>query len=141
MSCEKKLLALHSDNFVVAFKAHTYHFNVTGPNFPQYHLLFKEVYEALDDQYDILGEQLRILGEKTPTSIKALLDESSFKDNHSQSTSQMMEHLADALEHLQMFSEQLYTEAGSEGKGALETIIGDYAAAVALLLYKVKSTL
>ncbi len=140
MSCEQKLLALHSDNFVIAFKAHTYHFNYTGPDFPQYHLLFGEVYEALDAQYDILGEQLRILGEKTPTSIKSILDESSFKDSHSQTPKEMMAHLEDDLDILKMSAEVLYAEAGSEGKGALETVIGNYAAEVALLLYKVRSS-
>jgi starvation-inducible DNA-binding protein len=141
MSCQTKLLTLHSDNFVAAFKAHTYHFNITGPNFPQYHLLFKEVYETLDDQYDILGEQLRILGEKTPTSIREILDESNFKDNHNQTVSAMLPTLADTLEQLILCADILYAEAGSEGKSALETVIGDYSSAVSLLLYKVKSTL
>jgi len=141
MSCEQKLMTLHSDNFVAAFKAHAYHFNITGPNFPQYHLLFKEVYEELDDQYDILGEQLRILGKKTPTSIKDILEESNFKDNHNQSVTAMLPNLADALEQLLLCADILYKEAGSEGNSALETVIGDYSAAVALLLYKVKSSL
>jgi starvation-inducible DNA-binding protein len=141
MSCEQKLLTLHSDNFVAAFKAHTYHFNVTGPNFPQYHLLFKEVYETLEDQYDILGEQLRVLDKKTPTSIRDILEESGFKDNHNQTVSAMLPQLVDTLEQLILGADILYKEAGSEGKSALETVIGDYSAAVSILLYKVKSSL
>jgi starvation-inducible DNA-binding protein len=51
-----------NDVYGVYLKAHTYHLNVDGANFPQYHELFKKVYEGLYDSVDSHAEHIRILG-------------------------------------------------------------------------------
>ena len=58
-----------SDGYFFYFKAHTFHWNVTGPNFPQYHEFFGTVYEQVFDNLDPIAEQIRALGVMAPVSI------------------------------------------------------------------------
>ena len=44
------------------FRAHGYHWNVEGKDFPQYHELFGEIYEDVDGSIDPLAENVRKLG-------------------------------------------------------------------------------
>jgi starvation-inducible DNA-binding protein len=44
------------------FQAHGYHWNVTGPNFTQYHILFEEIYTDTYSSIDPLAENIRKLG-------------------------------------------------------------------------------
>jgi len=142
MSCQSKLKTLISDNFIVYFKSQVYHLNIVGPNFPQYHALFQEVYEYLSTAHDDLNEQYRQMGEMCMTSIKEYAEESNFNlDNKAKTDETMLADLAKALDSIHTFSQFLYTEAGSEGHGALETFIGDYMTGVSKLHWKVKSCL
>jgi len=142
MSCEKKLECLIADNFLSYFKAHVYHWNLTGINFPQFHELFKEVYDYLYENHDALNEQLRQMDVMAPTSLKDYITECSFSaDNRAKTLANMISDLESTLEDLIMSSQLLYTEAGAEGHGALETFIGDYMVGLSKLHWKVKSCL
>lgn len=66
----KKILA---DGYVFYFKAHTFHWNVEGSNFPQYHDFFSEIYEEVFDNLDPIAEQIRALGAYAPTALSQLL--------------------------------------------------------------------
>jgi starvation-inducible DNA-binding protein len=63
-----------ADVFTMYFKAHTFHWNVEGPNFSQYHDLLGDIYEEVYGSIDLLGEQIRQIDAYTPTSLKQLLD-------------------------------------------------------------------
>ena len=64
-----KILA---DGFFFYFKAHTFHWNVTGPNFNDYHAFFGKVYEQVFDSLDPIAEEIRALGIMAPTSLQSL---------------------------------------------------------------------
>ena len=49
----KKVLA---DTFALYLKAHNYHWNVEGSNFPQYHEFFGNLYKELHDAVDPIAE-------------------------------------------------------------------------------------
>lgn len=66
----KKILA---DAFVFYFKAQTFHWNVEGSNFPQYHDFFGKVYDTVQGSVDPLAEHLRMLGAYAPNSLSELL--------------------------------------------------------------------
>jgi len=51
-----------ANNFTFYQKAHSYHWSVTGPDFPQYHKFLEEVYSNSQGLIDGYGEQLRKLG-------------------------------------------------------------------------------
>ena len=50
-------------------KAHYFHWNVTGPNFAQYHEFLKEVYTQSFESLDVYGEKIRQLGAYAPGSL------------------------------------------------------------------------
>ena len=134
MSCQNKLVTLIANNFVVYFKSHVYHLNITGPNFPQYHALLQEVYDYLWENHDTLNEQLRQMGVMCPASLKDYADETDFSlINKAKSDKEMLKDLCEHLETLNEVAQILYDEAGSEGHGALETYIGDHMTGVSKL--------
>jgi starvation-inducible DNA-binding protein len=63
----KKVLATA---FSLYLKAHNYHWNVTGPNFGEYHKFFSDYYKAVHESIDLYAEHIRILGSFTPGSLK-----------------------------------------------------------------------
>ena len=56
-------------NFALYFKAHTYHWNVEGPNFAEYHGFLCTFYEAVFDQTDPIAEHIRALNSYAPTTL------------------------------------------------------------------------
>ena len=61
-----------ADVFTMYFKAHTFHWNVEGPDFSQYHDLLGNIYEEVYGSIDLLGEHIRQIDAYTPTSLKQL---------------------------------------------------------------------
>jgi starvation-inducible DNA-binding protein len=53
----------------LAHAAHLAHFNVDGPNFYQYHLLFERVYEVVGEKIDATAELARSHGVEIPAKI------------------------------------------------------------------------
>ena len=51
-------------------KAQNFHWNVEGPNFPQYHELFGNIYEEVGGSIDSFAENLRKAGTYTPASLQ-----------------------------------------------------------------------
>lgn len=62
----KKVLA---DTFKMYFKTHSYHWNVIGPNFPQYHEFFGSLYEELHGAVDPIAEHIRAVNSFAPSSL------------------------------------------------------------------------
>ena len=55
--------------FSFYLKAHNYHWNVTGPNFKEYHSFLEEVYTTVWESVDGYAEHLRILDNFSPGSL------------------------------------------------------------------------
>lgn len=58
-----------ASTFAFYLKAHNFHWNVEGPNFPQYHELFSKVYEDAFGAVDDIAEQIRTLDAYAPGSM------------------------------------------------------------------------
>ena len=67
----KKALA---DTFAFYLKAHNFHWNVEGPNFPQYHDFLNNLYTSLFAQIDPIAEHLRALNSYAPGSLARMLE-------------------------------------------------------------------
>lgn len=90
----KKVL---SDSFLMYFKAHTYHWNVVGSNFPQYHTLFGEVYEDVYGSIDTTAEIIRALDGTPAISLMNIVNMSSIsEDDDVVSPMSMVSRLIDA---------------------------------------------
>ena len=73
----KKVLA---DTFALYLKAHNYHWNVEGQNFPQYHEFFGNLYEELHDAVDPIAEQVRALDAYAPGSFTRFMELTDIED-------------------------------------------------------------
>jgi len=62
------------DTFALYNKAHYYHWNVEGPDFPQYHDFLNDVYNALFLAVDDIAEQIRQLDAYAPNGKRMLVE-------------------------------------------------------------------
>ncbi len=58
-----------ADTFTLYLMTHNFHWNVTGPLFPQLHALFEEQYTELWKATDELAERVRALGFPVPATL------------------------------------------------------------------------
>ena len=73
----KKVLA---DTFALYLKAHNYHWNVEGSNFPQYHEFFGNLYEELHGAVDPIAEEIRSLDAYAPGSFTRFMELTEIED-------------------------------------------------------------
>lgn len=70
-----------ADGFVFYFKAHSFHWNVVGKDFPQLHDFFGKVYEGVFDGVDRLAEEIRALDAMAPKNLSSLVSAASISEN------------------------------------------------------------
>lgn len=66
--------------FAFYLKAHNFHWNVEGVNFPQFHSFFETIYSDAWGAVDGIAEHLRTLGAYAPGSLSRYSDLSIVKD-------------------------------------------------------------
>lgn len=72
-----------SDSYVLYFKAHSFHWNVEGPDFAQYHDFLNEFYTEVFNSIDTYAELIRTTEQYAPTSLARLLDLASIEESAS----------------------------------------------------------
>ncbi|WP_430009386.1 Dps family protein [Methylophaga lonarensis] len=73
----KRLLA---DSYTLYLQTHNFHWNVTGPQFRDLHLMFEEHYTELAVAVDDIAERIRTLGVAAPGTYKMFAQLSSIKE-------------------------------------------------------------
>ncbi len=68
------LKVLLADTYALYLKTQNYHWNVVGPQFHAYHVLFEEEYKELQEAIDEIAERIRTKGELSPGSFKEFND-------------------------------------------------------------------
>ena len=76
----ESLKGLYATSFSYYLKAHGFHFNVEGSNFPQYHEFFGDLYADVYGTIDRIGEYIRTLESYTPFSLTRLAELSEIRD-------------------------------------------------------------
>jgi starvation-inducible DNA-binding protein len=85
----KALKIAFASEFSFYLKAHNFHWNVTGPMFPQLHDLFGTVYEEVYGSIDAFAENIRKCGAFVPASysrfsmLTQIEDETNIPDDRS----------------------------------------------------------
>jgi starvation-inducible DNA-binding protein len=69
-----------ASTFSFYLKAHGFHWNVEGPNFPQYHEFLGDLWEETFGAVDPLAEHLRTLEAYAPASLSRYIELSIIKD-------------------------------------------------------------
>jgi starvation-inducible DNA-binding protein len=64
----RALTILLATTYAYQLKIHKYHWNVTGPDFVQYHKFLGKMYEEIHDATDLIAESIRTLNALVPGS-------------------------------------------------------------------------
>jgi starvation-inducible DNA-binding protein len=70
----EQLKVILGTNFALYLKAHGYHWNIEGSNFPQYHKFLGKFYESVYGNVDPIAEHLRALNSYAPGSLARMLE-------------------------------------------------------------------
>mgnify|MGYP000002196451 CR=1 FL=1 len=76
----EEMKAILATAFSFYLKAHNYHWNVTGPNFDQYHSFLGTVYADAWASVDLYAEHIRALDAFAPGSLKRFSELSKISD-------------------------------------------------------------
>ena len=74
------LKTLLATAYALSIKAQNFHWNVEGPNFPQYHKFFGKYYEEVYNSIDRVAELIRQLDSYTPGSVTRYTELSQIQD-------------------------------------------------------------
>jgi len=70
----QQLKVILGTNFALYLKSHDYHWNIEGPNFPQYHDFLNTFYTEVFAQIDPIAEHIRYLDSYAPGSMERFLE-------------------------------------------------------------------
>ena len=65
----ERMKVVLANTFCFYLKCHNFHWNIEGPNFPQYHEFFKTLYEDSFNAVDEIAEHIRTLDSYVPGSL------------------------------------------------------------------------
>ncbi len=69
-----------ADTYTLYLQTHNFHWNVTGPQFRELHLMFEEQYTELATAVDEIAERIRTLGYPAPGTYKVYAELSSIEE-------------------------------------------------------------
>ena len=107
-----KMKVVLASSFAFYLKAHNFHWNVEGVNFPQYHEFFGNLYEEVHGAIDKIAEEIRALDSYAPGSLKRFSELSTIMDETSVPSAVIMcQRLAKDNDSLLIDLELAYSEA------------------------------
>ena len=76
----EQMKVILATNFSLYLKAHNYHWNIEGTNFPQYHKFLDDFYNAVWEQTDDIAEHIRMLDSYAPGSYTRFMELSDIQE-------------------------------------------------------------
>jgi starvation-inducible DNA-binding protein len=86
MSLAQELKVTLADVVTLNHRLQGFHWNVTGPDFAQYHELFAEIYEDVNGSIDALAEDIRKVGDFSPFRLIEFAQLRTLKETEIEST-------------------------------------------------------
>ena len=80
MNLEQAMKVALANTFAFYLKAHNFHWNTEGPNFPQYHKFLDDLYNEVWLAVDAVAEHIRALDMYAPGSFQRYSELSTIKD-------------------------------------------------------------
>lgn len=121
------LKTLLATSYAFVIKAQNFHWNVEGPDFPQYHKFLGDIYEEVyDNAIDQTAEYVRVLGSYTPGSIARFSELSQIPDQTKIPRAELMiaELEQDNAKLLAMWKESFMTAEEANEQGICDFIAG-----------------
>jgi starvation-inducible DNA-binding protein len=98
-----QLKILLGSTFVLYTKTHGFHFNIEGPDFPQYHEFLNKMYAEVYETIDVIGEYIRTLDTYTPGNLARMIELSVVEEQYKIPRAELM--LAELLEDTMKMSQ------------------------------------
>lgn len=119
----KNLLA---DSYTLYLQTHNFHWNVTGPQFRELHLMFEEHYTELAVAVDDIAERIRTLGVAAPGTYKAFAELSAIKEvDHIPAAGEMVDILTQGHEQVVRTARQVLKIAQNADDESTAALVSD----------------
>lgn len=120
------LKKLFASNYAFYLKAQYYHWNIEGPDFPQYHEFFGNLYEEVGGSIDLMAEHIRAVDAYAPGSFARLLALSEIEGDDTIPTGlNMAARLLDDNEKLLASLIDVYRKAEAQDRLGLSNFLQD----------------
>lgn len=131
-----------ASTFAAKLKAHGYHWNVIGSDFPQLHEFFATIYEDYDGAIDPLAEHIRQLDAFAPGSLTRMQELSVVSEEDKiPSPAKMLSNLLTCNENVMAEVTKAYEMAEEMKEYALSNFLQDRLTAHSKLNWMIKSTM
>lgn len=132
-----------ANTFVMYFKAHTYHWNVEGVNFSQYHDFFGEIYGEVYGAVDPIAEHIRAVDGYAPISVVDMLKGSTISEDSAKpgNVKLMLTNLQNANSEVIQSLEKAFASAQKQNKQGLMNFLADRLDIHAKHAWQIKSSL
>jgi len=115
-----------SSTFSFYVKTHSFHWNVEGSDFYEYHKLFEEIYNEVYESIDPFAENVRKLGAYMPTSYHTLSMLTHIEDeDRVPSKDEMVKELIMDSEKILIILKKNYDAAEAEGEHGLSNFLAE----------------
>lgn len=115
-----------ASEFSFYIKVHSFHWNVEGQDFYEYHKLFQEIYEEVYGSIDDFAEKIRSLGAYYPVSLHNLNMLTKIDDeNRVLSKDDMVNELLVDNEKMLMILKKTYDAAEAEGEHGFSNFLAE----------------
>jgi starvation-inducible DNA-binding protein len=113
------LKTLLATSYALSIKAQHFHWNVEGPDFPQYHEFFGNYYEEVYGSIDKLAEIIRQLDTYSPASLSRFAELSQISDQVKIPRAELMmqELYQDNMKVLDMFKQSFHVAEQADEQG------------------------
>jgi starvation-inducible DNA-binding protein len=115
-----------ADTFFMYQKAHTYHWNVEGIHFSQFHEFFGDLYEEIYGAVDPLAEHIRSLNEYAPRNIEEMYSDKTVDcTNSARNVRDMVADLLKTNDQVIASLNILFKELQSKGEQGFMNFVAD----------------
>ena len=131
-----------ANHYAFYLKAHYYHWNVTGPNFPQYHKFLEGIYTEVYGVVDKIAEEIRTLDSYAPGSFNRFIQLSQIEcDETIPPAEVMMQRLLEDIPVMLTSINRVYQLAEQEGCHNISNFMAERQDAFNKHAWMIRSTL
>lgn len=122
----EQLRVILGTNFGLYFKAHSFHWNIEGPDFIQYHTFLGDFYTAIWNNTDLIAEKIRMLGAYAPVNMTRMHELADIAENENiPDAMTMMRELIVSNERLMFHLRAGIVAADNAGEPAISNFLQD----------------
>jgi starvation-inducible DNA-binding protein len=139
----QQLLQQFANNFTFYLKAHNFHWNVMGPDFPEHHEFLNDIYSDAQGKIDDYAEQLRRIGAFPQGDFRNIVNNASLADpaDTNGDVMAMYEQLLADSETIVAGLQDTYDTAGAQREYGLQNFLADQIDGHRKLQWQLRSTL